>query len=125
MVFFEAPHRLADTLDAMAAHWGSDRRVSVSRELTKTYEETRRGTLGDVAQWARSEQPRGEIVITVAGRPSQAPSMQALVNEALARVDGGERAKDAVADLATTSGVPRRELYAAVLDARSGGGHGS
>ncbi|WP_084039868.1 16S rRNA (cytidine(1402)-2'-O)-methyltransferase [Demequina sp. NBRC 110053] len=118
MVFFEAPHRLVDTLAAMVASWGPDRRASVSRELTKTYEETRRGTLGELAAWARQSEPRGEIVVCIAGRPAQAPSMEALVEEVLARVDGGERAKDAVADLSQTSGVSRRDLYARVLQAR-------
>ncbi len=119
MVFFEAPHRLAESLAAMAHQWGEARPAAVSRELTKTYEETRRGSLFELAGWARDEAPRGEIVITVGGRPARAASMDELVVEALARVESGERAKDAVADLASTGGVPRRELYAAVLAARS------
>lgn len=118
MVFFEAPHRLEETLEAMARQWGGDRLAAVSRELTKTYEETRRGPLSDLAAWARAESPRGEMVITVAGRPARAASLEELVAEALVRVAAGERAKDAVADLAVTGEVPRRELYAAVLAAR-------
>lgn len=118
MVFFEAPHRLADTLDACVRAWGAERPAAVSRELTKTYEETRRGSVGELAVWAREAQPRGEIVLTFAGRPARAASMDDLVAEALVRVGAGERAKDAVADLAATGGVPRRELYAAVLHAR-------
>ena len=117
MVFFEAPHRLAATLEAMALAFGAERPAAVSRELTKTHEETRRGPLGDLAAWA-ADGVRGEIVVTVAGRPAEAPTMEALVAEALVRVEAGERAKDAVADLAATAGVPRRELYAAVLAAR-------
>lgn len=117
MVFFEAPHRLAATLAAMADAWGSDRPAAVSRELTKTYEETRRGTVGELASWADAG-VKGEIVITVAGRAAQAPTVESLVDEALSRVEAGERAKDVVADLATTAGVPRRELYNAVLAAR-------
>lgn len=120
MVFFEAPHRVAATLDAMAAAFGPQRRAAVSRELTKTYEQTRRGGLGELAQWARAEAPRGEMVVTVAGRPAEQPSIPALVDEALRRVEAGERAKDAVADLAGVAGVPRRDLYAAVLAARKG-----
>ncbi|GMA35051.1 hypothetical protein GCM10025876_12550 [Demequina litorisediminis] len=87
--------------------------------LTKTHEETRRGTLAALAAWA-TDGVRGEIVVTVAGRPAEAPTLDALVAEALARVESGERAKDAVADLAATAGVPRRELYGAVLAARQG-----
>ncbi|WP_061963705.1 16S rRNA (cytidine(1402)-2'-O)-methyltransferase [Demequina aurantiaca] len=118
MVFFEAPHRLSATLTAMAEAFGPERRASVSRELTKTYEQTMRGGLAELAQWASDDEPRGEIVITVAGRPAEQPSMSELVDEALRRVESGERAKDAVADLAGVAGVPRRELYAAVLSAR-------
>ncbi len=122
MVFFEAPHRLADTLAAMADAWGAERPASVSRELTKTYEETRRGPLGELAGWSRDESPRGEIVITVSGRPAEALDQESAVAEVLSRVAAGERAKDAVADLAATTGLPRRDLYNAVLHARSAGG---
>ncbi|WP_062389421.1 16S rRNA (cytidine(1402)-2'-O)-methyltransferase [Demequina iriomotensis] len=118
MVFFEAPHRLAATLGAMAESLGFDRPAAVSREITKTYEETRRGTLAELAGWAATEEPRGEIVVTVAGREGAAPTVEALVAEVLARVEAGERAKAAVADVAATAGVPSRELYAAVLAAR-------
>ncbi|WP_062311010.1 16S rRNA (cytidine(1402)-2'-O)-methyltransferase [Demequina rhizosphaerae] len=121
LVFFEAPHRLAATLAAMAEAWGGDRRASVSRELTKTYEETRRGTLAELAAWAGEKEPRGEIVVTVEGRAAEAPGVPALVDEVLARVAAGERAKAAVADVAATAGVPSRELYAAVLAARAAG----
>lgn len=120
MVFFEAPHRLAATLEAMAQAFGPQRRAAVSRELTKTYEQTVRADLAELARWASVDEPRGEIVITVAGRPAEQPSIAELVAEALRRVEAGERAKDAVADLATVAGVPRRELYAAVLAARQG-----
>ncbi|MFN3866316.1 MAG: 16S rRNA (cytidine(1402)-2'-O)-methyltransferase [Demequina sp.] len=125
MVFFEAPHRLTESLVAMTEQWGSERAAAVSRELTKTYEETRRGPLSELVAWSRAESPRGEIVITVAGRPARAASMDELVGEALVRVAAGERAKDAVADLASTGGVPRRELYAAVLAARAGDASGA
>ncbi|WP_062516107.1 16S rRNA (cytidine(1402)-2'-O)-methyltransferase [Demequina gelatinilytica] len=118
MVFFEAPHRLAATLAAMGEAFGEDRPAAVSREITKTYEETRRGTLGELAAWAGDKEPRGEIVVTVAGRDAAALTVEALVAEVLARVATGERAKSAVADVAATAGVPSRELYAAVLAAR-------
>lgn len=66
MVFFEAPHRLDDTLAAMAEVFGADRRAAVCRELTKTYEEVKRGPLGDLAAWA-AEGVRGEITVVVEG----------------------------------------------------------
>ncbi len=120
LIFFESPHRLAATLASMAESFGADRRASVSREITKKFEETRRGSLAELAGWAEEAHPKGEIVIVVAGRPAHAPSLPALVDEALARVEAGERAKTVVAELAQTFGVPQRDLYAAVVAARSG-----
>lgn len=118
-VFFEAPHRVAEALAAMAEAFGPDRRAAVARELTKTYEEVLRGTLGDLAARAADEPLRGEICVVVGGAPPRGPVPVAeLVPAVLARVDGGERLKDVVADLAAGSGVPKRELYAAALAAR-------
>lgn len=122
LLFFEAPHRVAATLASMAAAFGGDRPASVSREITKRYEETKRGTLADLVAWASEGEPRGEMVIVVAGRPKGAPSMATLVEEVLRRSAEGERAKAAVADLAATFGVPQRDLYAAVVSARAQGG---
>lgn len=118
MVFFEAPHRLKETLAAMAQTWGSDRRAAVSRELTKTYEETIRGTLGELVEWAASE-VRGEIVVVVHGRPAQQLAPEDVLPEALARVAAGERVKDVAADIAAAAGISSRELYAAIVTARS------
>ncbi len=118
LIFFEAPHRLAATLAAMADAWGADRRASVSRELTKTYEQTRRGTLAELAAWAQ-EGVKGEIVVVVEGRDAARPDLESLVREALTRIGAGERAKDVTADLAAASGWSGRELYAAVLAARN------
>src|SRR5437879_6275039 len=66
IVFFEAPHRLADSLADLAEAFGADRRAAVCRELTKTYEEVKRGTLAELAHWASGE-VRGEITLVVAG----------------------------------------------------------
>jgi len=117
MVFFEAPHRLAASLAAMAAAFGDDRAASVSRELTKTFEETRRGTLAELAEWAGGG-VKGEIVVCVAGRPDAGLSLADAVGEALARVARGERAKDVAAELASLTGLPAREVYAGILEAR-------
>ncbi|MGK5533197.1 16S rRNA (cytidine(1402)-2'-O)-methyltransferase, partial [Streptomyces sp. URMC 129] len=72
LVYFESPHRLAATLAAMAEAFGRDRRAAVCRELTKTYEEVRRGTLAELAAWA-AEGVRGEITVVVAGAEPSAP----------------------------------------------------
>lgn len=70
LVYFEAPHRLDDTLAAMAEVFGAERRAAVCRELTKTYEEVRRGGLGELAEWA-AEGVRGEITVVVEGAPEK------------------------------------------------------
>ena len=122
LVFFEAPHRLAATLDAMAAALGGDRPAAVCRELTKTYEEVRRGALADLAAWA-AEGVRGEITVVVGGAPeAPSPSPGDLVAEVQALVAGGTRLKDATAKVAAARGAVRRDLYAAVLAARDGSG---
>ena len=68
IVFYESPHRLVKTLDLIAQFFGSERLVSVSRELTKMFEEHKRGTLEEIANYYREKPPKGEIVITVAGK---------------------------------------------------------
>lgn len=116
VVFFEAPHRLADCLADAAQVLGSDRRVAVCRELTKTYEEVKRGTLGELAAWA-AEGVRGEITVVLGGAILIAADPEDLVDEVERLVDEGTRLKDACA-LVATEGVSKRELYDAVLAAR-------
>jgi 16S rRNA (cytidine1402-2'-O)-methyltransferase len=121
MVFFEAPHRLAATLADMATAFGADRPAAVCRELTKTYEEVLRDGLGALAAWAAAGEVRGEIAVVVSGAPAREVASTAdLVAEVLARADAGERLKDAVAEIAQVAGIPKRDLYAAALEARSG-----
>ncbi|MEV0614896.1 16S rRNA (cytidine(1402)-2'-O)-methyltransferase [Nonomuraea sp. NPDC050404] len=112
MVFFEAPHRLADSLQAMAQAFGPDRRAAVCRELTKTYEEVRRGGLAELAEWA-APGVKGEITVVVAGYPAGEveQDLDALAAEVERRVSGGERRGQAVAEVAKGAGVPKRELY--------------
>jgi 16S rRNA (cytidine1402-2'-O)-methyltransferase len=119
MVFFEAPHRLAVTLTAMADSFGTDRPTAVCRELTKTYEEVRRGSLGELAAWASAGDVRGEITVVVAGLPAgDVTHPEDLVPEVLQRVAAGTRLKDAVAVVATVHGVPKRLLYDLATAAR-------
>ncbi|MEO3875245.1 16S rRNA (cytidine(1402)-2'-O)-methyltransferase [Nonomuraea sp. B12E4] len=112
MVFFEAPHRLESSLAAMAAAFGPDRPAAVCRELTKTYEEVRRGGLGELTEWAAAG-VKGEITIVVAGHVADAAGqdLDALVAEVDRRVAEGEQRKLAIADVAKRAGVPKRELY--------------
>jgi len=119
LIFFEAPHRLAAFLAALADAFGADRRAAVCRELTKTHEEVRRDTLGMLAAWAVAGEVRGEIVVVVAGAPARVADTDTLVGRVLARVDAGERLKDAVAAVADGAGAGKRELYQAALAARA------
>ncbi|MEV5706848.1 16S rRNA (cytidine(1402)-2'-O)-methyltransferase [Actinoallomurus sp. NPDC052274] len=116
MVFFEAPHRLAVTLEAMAAALGSDRRAAVCRELTKTYEEVRRGPLGELAEWAAGG-VRGEITLVVAGAPEETGPVNVadLAAEVERRVGEGTPRKQAIGDVAREHGIPKREVYDAVI----------
>ncbi|MFV0254192.1 MAG: 16S rRNA (cytidine(1402)-2'-O)-methyltransferase [Beutenbergiaceae bacterium] len=118
MVFFESPHRIGPTLAAMAQAFGDQRSAAVCRELTKTYEEVRRGPLGELAAWA-ADGLRGEITVVVAGAEPVAPEAADHVDAVLARVAAGERLKDAAAAVAAETGGSRRELYQAALDARA------
>ncbi|MFI7147837.1 16S rRNA (cytidine(1402)-2'-O)-methyltransferase [Nonomuraea sp. NPDC050022] len=115
MVFFEAPHRLQSALEAMAEAFGQERKAAVCRELTKTYEEVRRGGLGELAAWAAAG-VKGEITVVVAGHVAAdtEPDIESLVAEVDRRVADGEQRKAAVADVAKEAGLPKRELYDAV-----------
>jgi len=114
-VFFESPHRIADTLADAADVLGTDRCAAVCRELTKTYEQVRRGDLGDLAAWA-ADGLRGEITIVLAGAaPAAPPEPAELVAAVLARTAAGQRLKEASGVVAAAHGVSRRELYEAVL----------
>ncbi|MDF5757704.1 16S rRNA (cytidine(1402)-2'-O)-methyltransferase [Spongiactinospora sp. TRM90649] len=112
MVFFEAPHRLAATLAAMAEAFGPGRRAAVCRELTKTYEEIRRDGLAVLAAWAEPG-VKGEITIVVAGHEPDTgpPDLAALAAEVERLAAAGMSRKQAVADVAKAAGVPKRELY--------------
>ncbi|HRW17485.1 MAG TPA: 16S rRNA (cytidine(1402)-2'-O)-methyltransferase [Dermatophilaceae bacterium] len=120
MVFFEAPHRLAVSLAAMAQSFGPDRQAAVCRELTKTWEQTRRGGLAELAEWA-SDRVKGEITIVVAGRPvdeaaaGAADALAAAVAEAARRAAAGERLKDVCAEVAARAGLSGKAIYDSVV----------
>ena len=125
LVYFEAPHRLDDTLAAMAEVFGGERRAAVCRELTKTYEEVRRGPLAELAEWA-AQGVRGEITVVVEGAPERAPEAldeAELVRRVRVREEAGERRKEAIAAVAVEAGVPKRVVFDAVVaDKRSSAG---
>ena len=117
MVFFESPNRLAASLLDLAAVLGDDRSVVVCRELTKFFEEVRRGTAAELAAWA-AEGVKGEICIVVAGAPKRVHSLEDGIRQVVALVARGERMKDATASVAADTGLGRRELYEGALAAR-------
>src|SRR4051812_687556 len=120
MVFFEAPHRLAESLAAMALVLGADRPAAVCRELTKTYEEVRRGGLGSLASWALGE-VRGEITVVVGGAPpvaAEALSGEALAEMVATREAAGETRKEAIAAVALRLDLQKRVVFDAVVAAK-------
>ncbi|MCF3135591.1 16S rRNA (cytidine(1402)-2'-O)-methyltransferase [Streptomyces olivochromogenes] len=126
LVYFEAPHRLDDTLAAMAEVFGAERRAAVCRELTKTYEEVRRGPLAELAAWA-AEGVRGEITVVVEGAPERGPEeldAEELVRRVRVREEAGERRKEAIAAVAAEAGLPKREVFDAVVAAKKAGDAG-
>lgn len=117
MVFFEAPHRIEVSLRAMAEAFGPDRPAAVCRELTKTYEEVRRGGLAELADWA-AEGVRGEITVVVGGATPRATSVEEALPGIQQRVAAGERLKDVCAEVAAQTGLSKKALYDAALAAR-------
>ena len=115
MVFFEAPHRLVESLLDLQTVFGADRSAVVCRELTKTYEEVVRGTLAELVAWSDKE-ILGEITLVVAGAdPVPETSPGEWVALVATRVEIGESQRDAIAAVARELGVPKRDVYDAVL----------
>ena len=118
MVFFEAPHRAADVLADMAEMWSGERPAAICRELTKTYEEVKRGSLASLARWAR-EGIKGEVTLVVSGASSAGEKPDLSDDELRDRVREleatGSTRRDAVDAVAASTGLPRRRVYAAAV----------
>ena len=114
MVFFEAPHRTAATLSAMALALGADRPAAACRELTKTYEEIRRGPLQELADWARLE-VRGEVTLVVGGASKGPADLEAAVAEATMLASNGMKLREAAAQVAQRYGVAKNDVYELAL----------
>jgi 16S rRNA (cytidine1402-2'-O)-methyltransferase len=117
MVFFESPHRIADALADLVAVFGPHRRAALCRELTKTYEEIVRASLAELVTWAAGE-VRGEITLVVAGlseldRATADPVE--LSRRVAERETAGQSRKDAIAEVATQAGLPKRAVFDAVV----------
>jgi len=118
MVFFEAPHRLAETITEMAHIFGAERQAVICRELTKTHEEIIRGSLSELEIWCSGE-ILGEITVVVAGAsPIDNSDPEQWIALTQKRIDLGISVRDAVADVAAELNVPKREVYDAVINHR-------
>ena len=119
MVIFEAPHRLLESLDDAAAIFGTERKGAICREMTKTYEETIRGSIADLQKWAEGREILGEITMVFAGVAEGSEIKTA--DDAVARVREYEAAgmdrKGAIATVAEEFDLPKKIVYAAVVDA--------
>lgn len=120
MIFYEAPHKLLATLHDLCAAFGSARKITLCRELTKLHEQVVRLTLGEAVTYYTQNAPRGEFVLVVAGAEAVKAAgvtqedALALVRE---RIAAGASTKDAVKEVAKSTGLPKNQLYEAVLKA--------
>ena len=119
MVFFEAPHRLADSLVDAVTVFGADRRGAICREMTKRYEETIRGNLGELSAWATTNEVLGEITLVIAGAATDSASLTAadMVGRVREFEAAGMDRKSAISTVAEEFGIAKRLVYAAVVDA--------
>jgi 16S rRNA (cytidine1402-2'-O)-methyltransferase len=127
-VLFEAPGRVAATLQDLSDSCGPARTVSVARELTKFHEEFWRGTLAEAVAWSGAHPVRGEVVVVLAGAPVvEEPGVadEVLVAALAERLGAGERTRGVVDDVASAFGVPRRRVYELALTVRSAPGSGA
>lgn len=113
MVFFESPHRIRESLLDAAKVFGSNRKASVSRELTKKFEETKRGTLADLIEWAKDL--KGEMVLVISGAEARVKNVDELVEQVLSLKAQGIGLKQASGRVAKEHGVSSSELYALAL----------
>jgi 16S rRNA (cytidine1402-2'-O)-methyltransferase len=120
MVLFEAPHRLLDSLQDAQSILGSDRAGAICREMTKTYEETIRGTLAQLIDWAQSHEILGEITLVFAGVEigTETATNSQMVSRVREYESAGMDRKDAIATVARELDIPKKLVYAAVVEAQ-------
>jgi len=120
LVFYEAPHRLGEALSVLAEGLGAARPAAVARELTKRFEEVRRGSLGDLAAHYATAEARGEICIVVGPAPEEAASAEDLDVALRAALEAGLSLRDAAASVAEATGLKRRDVYRRALELAGG-----
>ena len=123
MIFYEAPHKLLSTLEDLCEAFGAERRISLSREMTKLHEQTLRTTLGGALEYFRQTTPKGEFVLVIEGAPDTSPALVTLedaVRQVLQLQEEKQlKTKDAIRQVAADTGLAKNELYDAVLKART------
>lgn len=120
LVFYEAPHRTGEALAALAEGLGADRPACVARELTKRFEEVRRGSLGELAAHYAAHEVRGEVVLCVGPAPPPAVPSAETLDEALKAAMATLSVRDAAATVAEATGLPRKRVYARALELAAG-----
>ena len=121
IIWFEAPHRLAEGLEDALAVFGENRRGAICREMTKRYEETIRASLGELLQWSQVNEVRGEITMVLEGAPTYAAEITAAGIVARVRefeLAGMDR-KSAIATVAEEFSLPKRMVFTAMVDSKS------
>ena len=113
MVFFESPHRISDSLADAVSVFGPERKASVSRELTKKFEETKRGTLAQLHDWSKDQ--KGEMVLVIAGAEPEILDLDQLVAKVVELKDQGAGLKQAAATISKQYGASSSELYSLAL----------
>lgn len=117
MVFYEAPHKLRNTLADFADTFGSDRKIAVCRELTKIHEQVIRMTLGEAVEYYKSTEPKGEFVLVVEGAGqeiSDKPTIEQAMEQVRKLIESGEKPTDACKAVAKETGFRKSELYSAL-----------
>ena len=121
LVFFEAPHRIIETLESFTKIFGAERTACICRELTKTHEEIIRGNLNELLDWANSKEMLGEFTLVISGAKKDARKISN--NEVVELVKKYEAAgmdrKEAIAEVAKLTGLPKRNVFSAMVDAKS------
>jgi 16S rRNA (cytidine1402-2'-O)-methyltransferase len=120
IIFFEAPHRLQDSLRDACETFGADRSGAICREMTKTYEEVIRGTLTELLEWSEKNDILGEITVVVAGfdPKAQSYSSEQIVELVLAQEASGYSRKDSISSVAKELGLPKRVVFDAMVSAK-------
>lgn len=116
MVFYEAPHKLKNTLSCLADFFGEDRKISLCRELTKIHEEVLRMTLGEAVEYYNTTEPRGEFVLVLEGKTKNTDekiTLEQALEQVKKLVEMGEKPTDACKAVAKESGFKKGELYLA------------